>query len=365
MDIIIETLIPDETTTPVEGVDTLGHYIEWEVGTIYTFELKVPQGYQIGDEISVVFDEATAGESLNHQWQLTATLNGTDQVIVTEEFASAAAADTRTERVIQISTDGAIDGTDIAVGDLLYVEWERIAASASEDGNPIRLYVVLVRIAADDESGSGCLGDVGAIIDEIRDLINDANAKHISNTQLIRAMNAGLRHVAKRHYWKKESSLNITGGTGSIVVGSQVSDFRKAFSLRYASGDTTQLLKQCTSWEDFQERVRENTSAGTPEYWICVSNTIYFSQVPAASETGTLILLHSYNPTALGCSTGYTVPFPGADYDALVYWCVWWTHGRFYSDNRMEEMAFWWKMFADALEDLISQGYGEMAFRPT
>lgn len=365
MEIVIDGWYPASGAIPSSGSDSLGAYDSWTLNDEATFTFQVPDDYIEGTDLSLELHEATDGESKKHNWQITAVLNGSSGDVFTEEFTSPASADTLATRTIDFSADGQIDSTDIAVDDTVTITLKRIAASGTEDSNDIRTYTATIVGTFSEESESGCLGDVGAIIDEVLDLTNDAEAEHISVAQIIRAMNAGLRYITKKHYFKKESDLNITGGTGSIVISSQVSDFRKAFSLRYENGDTTELLEQCPSWEQFQQRVRDNADTGDPEYWIAVSNTIHFTPVPTASETGTLKLLHSYSPTPLACSSNYTVPFPGADYDVLVFWCVWWIHGRFYSDNRMNEMAHWWKMFGDALSDLIEQGYGELAFRPS
>lgn len=362
MDIPIENLWPTEATTPIDGTDTLGNYIGWKLTSEYQFTQRVPTNYFPGQDISLVFEEASDGESLKHKWQITVVLNGSSSEIFIEEETSDATEDTPTEREIEISTDGQIDGTDIAVGDIFFVSIKRIAASEDEDSNVIRMYTLIYRIETAEDSVSTCYGDVGALIDETRDLMNDTQKALISDTQMIRAYNAGLRYLGRHGYLRQESPLNITGGVGTITLMTAIPGFTRAYACRYYDADYG--MRQASSWEHFQQLLRYYDSGDEPLWWFILTNILYFTPVPATSVSNGLYLLNAYKPNDLTCYTNYTLPFPLAHGDALVAYAMWTFHNRFFTDDRIEYIDRWWRRFLEEAQALLAQPHGTLNVRP-
>lgn len=348
---------------PTAGQDNLGVYDGWSLLDAAQTTQEVPSVESSVIDLYLMMDEASDGTEKYHKWEITVTLNGTYEEIFTEEFLSPVVADTISERSIEVSNSGKINGVLIQVGDTINLEIRRKAASESEDPNDIRVYGYALLVGEAEATVSECRGDIGALIDECRDLCNEWQKTHLSDTQFVRAFNAGLRDVAKKGYWTKETGINVTAGDSSKVLSSVVTDLVKPISCRYTGAYEDMLYIE--SWQEFEVLKRVYTEdAETPRYWTVKGGILYWCPGSLATASPGIYMYHSYLPPEVHCLSNYTLPIPGVHSELLMYFALMWFHSRFYSDNRQQEVIYWRSLYEMALGELLEQAIVESYVRP-
>jgi len=348
---------------PTAGQDSLGVYDAWSLLDAAQTTQEVPNVDSGLIDLYLMMDEATAGTAKNHKWEATVTLNGTYEEIFTGEFLSPTTANQITERSIEVSNSGKINGHLIEVGDTINIEIRRKAASEDEDSNDIRVYGYALLVGEAEAAVSECLGEVGALIDECRDLCNEWQKTHLSDTQFVRAFNAGLRDVAKKGYWCKETGINVSAADSSKVLSSVVTDLVKPISCRYVNAFEDMLYVE--SWQEFEMLKRlYSEDSDNPRYWTVKGGTLYWCPGSLAAASPGIYLYHSYVPPQVHCISSYTLPIPAVHSEVLLYFSLMWFHSRFYSDNRQQEVLYWRNLYEMALGELLEQAIIESCMRP-
>lgn len=324
MDLFIETLIPDATTTPIEGEDVRGSYVGWELDSEYNATVRIPIGYLAGEDLYLTFDEATAGESLKHKWSIEITLNATATETFVSEVTSSGVASTLTNRSITISTDGEIDGTPIAPDDVLHIEWSRVAASADEDSNNILVYAAVLRVTTAAEATSDCLGRLGTIIDRVGFALNEA----LASTDFYEAADVvdlcnqcTLWMIENGYRWKTTFDLSLVADQQSYDLADiSTLTFEELQWLQWI--DTKQRIRQVSTRQELEQAIEILPSGERPYLYSLDGSTIHFAPVPSVNDSGAVRVFHTYLPTDLECLTAYTPDIPAAHDLVYVNYCV-------------------------------------------
>jgi hypothetical protein len=354
MDIRIDTLFPSGTSIPANGTDGNGIFCTlWEVGDAARANVRLPESYVVGADLTLSIQESSANASVSHNWQVQVSV-GDDSETVASEFISAGP-DVITARTIDLTVSGTIGTTALAVGDLVSIVISRIAAAGSEDSSTVRLYSQGVNLDTASYS-SGCLGRLGEIIQIVRADFNDAQQAYLSTSEIVAWINEGMRFIAKEGYWKEEASLDVSAGETSLDLLSEISNLDDVYACRWH--DATQGMYLCNSWSDYLaiKTGQALLNQTNPACWIVVSNILYYWPASSIDVTGGIVLLHSYVPDSLDCLSEYTPPFPSSHDSALVAYAMSRAHRKFVSDPRSaNSIADWESMWREGLLDLTRQ----------
>lgn len=342
MQIQIENLEGFGTSIPEDTTDVSGRpYLGWAVGNIASFGFRLPETYVVGTDLAITIEESTPGQSVKHKWSLDVSRELDTADTITEEVTSSAVADELTETTFDLSSSGQVSGTDLAVGDYVSVVMSRIAASASEDSNDIKVYTITVSSEGAEYADSGCLGRVGSIIDQVRSDFNDALSERISNAEIIAWCNRAVNEMAQANLFTKETALNLVADSGEIDLLTAVTDFVDAFTLRWH--EDTDFMVLCRSWQQFKTVTLQTfTQVSTPAIWFVISNKLHFFPTYSEDLTSGLYLYHSYLPAEIGCLSGYTPEFPASFDPLLVAYALYRAHSKFYIDSSSPEKATEW-----------------------
>jgi len=323
----IETDTPE--AFPTAAVDAMGPYMPFAVDSEAGFAFAVSSRYIVGSNLVLKLKEATLGESLKHKWQIDILLNGSDTEAFTSEVTSAATADTLSTRLITISTDGAIDGTAIAPNDLIYLKLTRIDASASEDPNPIRVYLGAVQATTYDLELTDCIGDVGYVMNAVLVLVNDTRQDFAKQVECLAWINECTGDIAQEHHWKKITELTFDT-TGTLELLDELEDYEKIFLIweetTTSAGTLAYEYTICQSREEFTAFKTRSKPILTrtydqERYALIEDNKIEIWPLP--ETTITLKVDHSYCPADVACLEMASLRVQRSHRDAYVKYCRW------------------------------------------
>ncbi|MCA1961475.1 MAG: hypothetical protein LDL33_11845, partial [Desulfomonile sp.] len=267
-----------------------------------------------------------------HRWRARVLLvrpsaHQTDEVVeqnvVEQEFASSSTPDLLTMRSFNVTVGGRISGVDVQAGDMISVTLARVAASGDEDPYPVKLFHLSVTYTlVQDYAGPGaCLGRVGEIIEDVRELFNDEGGGFLENDGLIVDwINRCQAEIAKIGYWRTTAVLDLMSGSGSYDLLTALPDAIDVRGVRLAA--TGEPLTRVYSFGELMELKSAEPAPAQPQYYLVESNTLHILPVPLLSAASGLSVEYAYLPDSLGCESGYTPPLPRA-YDTLyVNYCL-------------------------------------------
>ncbi len=335
-EIPILTLMPSSGAVPSSEYDPVSQaeYTEWELNDEARFSFVVPAVFQPGSDIVLTLQESTPAAGLNHKWQATILLMrpaahetdaATEQDTVSNEYASSSTADLLTTRSFNLTSGGAISGLAVAAGDMISVCLKRIAASGTEDSNPVKLFYLSVSITltAETGTGSGCYGRVGQIVEDVRQLFNDDGGGFIENDALIlHWINRCLADIAQAGYWRTTGTIALVSGTASYDLLSGLSGFIDVHGAEWNSGNRPQALVCLSNRARYDWLKSLEQSGSRPEYYYVESNILHLTPVPTSSSASGLAVHYSYLPDELDCYSGYTPPIPKAYDTVLINYCL-------------------------------------------
>lgn len=354
---LLETASPE--LFPTQATDGSGAHYPFALTDEATFNVVLPDGWIEGSPIYLRLYERTAGVSLNHNWQVDAEI-GTASVSDTEQFTSSSVAQTLTSRSITITTDGTIDTTVLAPADTIAVTLKRIAASASEDGNPIRVYAVWVNVDVRPNEISGCLGDVGELIDDVLVLANDVDERFVKGWMIIGALNRCTEYLAQRGFFTDETTLTWGSATYLDLI-TEIPRIERVFEVRRASDN--RALPPCSTRGEFNALQVTNSSGQSVAdlldyvpYALIERNKIYIYPVPTSGTQ--FVVHHSEVPAALACQNNYTLPIPIAHSILYIFWCRAWIcmidRGK---PESIDDFKLYWELFHAELKSLTIQDF--------
>lgn len=324
--------------TATDGVDgTSGApYWPFALTNVRRGNVRVPTGYVTGSAIYLTILESTAGSSLRHKWQIQASLfekdsdttnvSGVDTF--TSEVVSSATVQTLNERQIEISTDGEILGTDPAAGDMITIVLTRIAASAAEDPNDIRVFGAYVVFETDLAAISGVPGRLGTIIDHVYVLANvesdvDRPDAPMTPAKIIAWVNQCKNDVAIEQAWEQVTTMSTVASTAGYVLETAIPRYDRVDQAWWNYGGTRYQLIPFGNRKLYDQAQDSTTQTGTPEYFHIENGYIYLWPTPESACANAVELHHSYSPADLNAVDNYTPPWP-VDYDVMAeYYCLW------------------------------------------
>lgn len=368
----MSTVIDVESWTPVTAyipetlVDADGvAYTSWDLNDAGQFVATVLDSYTVGSAIAVRLSEATLSTAKNHKWQLVVTLfragSGTIATeTITQQYQCGLVADLLTLRTITIATAGEVNGVAVAAGDFITVTLTRIAATSDDDPNPIQMYAQSYVQETTAGAGTGdCLGRVGEIIANVRDLFNDEGGGDIENdSTIIGWMNRCQAEMAKAHTWRKTAYLTLVSGQRQYDLLSSPDDFVGLFGVKWAStGRPLSNAPDRATWNAMTVPSR----SGAQPFWYFLEggSKLEVDPIPTSGVSSGLLLEYSYLPDDLGCDTGYT-PVLAEAYDiAYVHYCL--SEG-FKRDRQApgaaEKAQTYRELYERTLQDILGSAHG-------
>lgn len=328
-------MIPSSGAVPSELYDPVSQagYTEWDLNDEARFGIVVPETYLDGSDFFLRLDESSSSESAKHKWQVTALLfrpgvHATDEQDDVEtsayEFESAAVSDqlsTRICTVTGLAQAGHIGDAAIAQGDLLSFTVKRIAASANEDPNAIKVFALSLVMAAVETGVSECAGRVGNIIDTVRDLFNESLGGFLSDDFILRSINRCQQDLAQEGYWRRESWIPASSGQEGVDLLTVLPDYQDVHQAQFSG--LHYAMEPLPSFQEYQELKTGSNVPGAPAYYIVQNDRMYVWPPPNVDLQSGFCLYHSYLPNDLTCCpTNPNPPIPKAHDMVFVYFTL-------------------------------------------
>jgi len=156
-------------------------------------------------------------------------------------------------------------------------------------------------------------GRVGEIMQQVRDLTNDATVLFASDDQLLRWINLCHKQIVTKGYFLKSDQLDLEVGLASYTLTDDFDDFVKFNVARWYDSDD--LLHVYSTARLYRLALQWGTSAV-----FCDGTTLYVSPVP--TEVKTLEIDYYFNPGEID-GTIVSDPYTPAEHDYLyVQWCM-------------------------------------------
>ncbi len=361
---------PTSDHVPVESIDaTTGMPMsEWELSDEWTFTVEVPSTYSTGTDLALRLQEASPSTSLNHKWQAAVSLlrpstNGTDSVTVTQQYLSSETAEFLFTRQFNLTSSGNVDTTAVAAGDLITVVLTRIAASADEDPEDIKLFKTWVRTTVTALTNL-CSWRVAEIINDVRTIFNDTEGELLFDVDMVRLINNCKEDLARAGYWPIKTYLDYEANVATYDLLTLCPDFVDL--IKFIDPTTGVAVTRCESIQEFEYRKANYTETTTSEFYVVYGNTLEVYPVPTANETDARTLYYASTRDDVGCTASYTPPWPRA-YDNLVAvtYCLWKAfevgRGTGYSQKKAAEYQ---ALYEKEKRSLLGQSKGPQHFKP-
>lgn len=324
MEIQLDTWYPTPGAIPSTGSDTLGVYDAWQLNDEATRTEQIPETYQPNTNLTIELHEASAGTSQKHKWQISVSRNGATAQIFTAEFTSGAVANTISTRTITISTDGQINGVQIQKDDQITIVLKRIAASDTEDPNPIRVYTYILGLQTVATGTAACVGRLGKIIDRVTWNVNETleATDFFTSAHIVDLCNQCTMWMAANGYrWKTTFDL-------SLVADQQVYDLESLATKTFAGlqwlqwVDTKQKIRQLATRQELERIVSIYQSGDRPYCFHLDGSEIAFAPIPSVADSGAVRVFHYYIPDDLECLTAFTPEIPEVHDLVYVNYCT-------------------------------------------
>ena len=296
-------------------------YEAWELNDEACFNFQVPAGYSAGNDFTLKLWESTdtaSGASGLHNWGATVVLVQPDVNIlgaVTEtqafsgQFMAPVTSGTVTVRSLTISAAGQISSTPMVAEDLVAVTLKRIEASSGEDPNPIQVSNMVVVVDVPTASNV-CSGDVGWVIDSVRDQFEGADSGFLTNAFIIRQVNEATQRLAIAGAWSKDTWVNLYSGSGQYDLNVHISDFVEPLNCVF-SGATAPLTPFGSNDEYWNYMISGDTPSGDPTQVLIQGSNMFLAPVPDADVVSGVRVYHTYLPDDISCSS-VSLPVPKA-----------------------------------------------------
>jgi hypothetical protein len=320
--IIIHDIQPTLGYEPTSGTDALDvSYMAWALTNEAQFSFEVPGEYTGASDLVLRFHESTPGSSLKHKWQAVVTLNAAVSQTFTAEYTSHATANTLSTRNMTISTGGNISTTAITAGALISVTLSRIAASGSEDGNAINIYL-LAAIVTVSALSAPCLGRVGAIIDKVLTLSNDKKQGFVTAAEVLIWINGCISDIAVDGYWPTTGTVDVIASQESYDLNILFPSMSQVLGVQWT--DTTMQLFQLIDWDHYTQAKlwMSSFSSGYGYAYLIEGGSLFLAPVPTESIVAGLLVHYYYLPDDVECLENYDPPTPKAFDDVYVKYCV-------------------------------------------
>lgn len=338
-----------EPTTAVDADDV--RYAAWALNDMVRLSFRVSSGYISGSDIVLSFTEKTAGESLNHEFTASVSLNGQTAELFVEQYASPATANEATVRNLELSASGQINSVAVKPGDLVTVTLMRSDASADEDPNDIHIYAPVLYITG------GCVGYTGQLIDAVRSEFNERAEKFIFNNEIIRWLNDVKEELSRKGHFCKETALNVVANQADYDTRALMGDNVKVVSVRLL--DAEYHLTPCPSWPTFQalSMTPSYWSSGEPGYYFVLSGVVWIWPTPTAAVTGGLLVTHQYAPADFTCWDDADPMVAAGFKDLFVYGALYRAHSKRGADpGARQDMEDYRGRYLEIEQDLFGAG---------
>jgi len=370
MDIYIDNLQPvSGSAIPSRGSDANGTYLAWSLNDSAAFTFEIPASYIAGTDLELKWTEASVGTSVNHNFTVTVTLEGdSSDILDTGDLTSDATTNDLTDRTLDLTSSGAIDGTNLVVGDLVKVVIARSAASASEDSNDIKVYILSVGITVELEGTSGCTGRVGTIIDKVTWKFNEALAKtdFFTSAEIIDLCNQCTDWIIDQGYqWTTSFDLSLVADQQEYNLDTLSTEtFLELVWVQWI--DTKKALKRLSTRQDLEQVIGVLPSGSIPLAYVETNALLQLAPVPDTNDSAALRIYHTYRPDDLACLTDYTPPVPSVHDRVYVNFCMWHLYLRERGAmGSNDAMAKYWKGEAlNAVTKLVATQRGKMRLHP-
>ena len=313
VEIAITAMVPSSGAVPQNAVDPTSSisYQVWELNDQAGFNFQVPQGYPTGTDFVLKIWEATngvSGVSGNHQWGASVVLvqpgvNIFGAATLSEDFSGQFMAPTTSGQMVvselTITNSGQIDSTPIQADDMISVLLTRIAASSGED--PSSIYVGNMTVAVDIPlTTSVCAGDIGWVIDSVRDQFEGADSGFMTNAFIIRQINEASQVMAINGVWAKDTWVNLYSGSGDYPLLNHIPDFVEPLACVF-SGSTVPLEPFGSYDEYWNYMIANSDPTGDPTRVLIQGSTMRLAPIPDASVSSGVRVSHFYLPDDISC----------------------------------------------------------------
>ncbi len=330
----IEKLIPSAGAVPLEGYDptSLAGFTQWELNDEARFFIIIPETYRAGNDFFVRIYESTPSVAARHKWQVKTLLlrpgvHVTNEQMVAEtfiaEYTSPVTANQLMRREFAVtgqSAAGNVAGTSVSPADQLSFTLKRVAASADEDPNSVKVFSLALEVRL-DTSLSDSPGRVGKIMDTVRDLFNETGEAFLSDEFILRSINRCMQDLAQEDYWRSETWIPASAGMYRIDLNSAIPGYQSMHQLRF-SGQSSPMAPM-GSYKEYDELRTATEERGIPEYYVLQNNTLFVWPAPSTTQQSGFCAYHSYLPDDLTCSPENSdPPIPGAHDMVFVYFVL-------------------------------------------
>jgi len=334
-EIPVRTLIPSSGAVPSNGYDSTSQagYTRWELDDEARFSVVVPDNYVTGSDFSLAVQESSSSAEARHQWRITTLLlrpgvHSTDEQtaveVFTEECESSSSSDQLSTLVFQVTGSGQVGYvSDVAIsqGDALSFVIERIAASANEDPNAIKVFNLTLSTAVDEAGVSNCAGRVGKIIDTVRDLFNESTGGFLADEFILRSINRCQQDLAQEDYWRRETWIPAVSGGNESNLLDLLSDYQDIHQVHFSGADHP--MTALPGFQQYQELKTGSNATGVPECYVVQNDRMYVWPPPESDLQSGYCVYHSYLPGDLTCSASNPDPrIPKAHDMVFVYFTL-------------------------------------------
>jgi len=326
----VESLLPLSNPAPSHAYDPVSAaaYTEWQLLDEAMFYLAIPNAYVPRSDLFLEIDEASVSMSLNHAWEVAATLLrpslpvgslDTGRQTAQLEYASSDSSLQLSRRVIQATggeKPGCIGGEPMQSGDLLCLVLRRVPAAPPEDPLPLRVFNIKAGIQLSETRVSDCPGRLGYIIDSVRDLFNEASQGFITDEFILRSVNRCVRELAQEGYWCRETVIAAEAGVCNIDIRSVMPDLQDIYQVCFQRPE--QIMECVGSFREFTSLRCTIPGAGRPQFYTVQGNTLYVWPPPSEDAEAGFIVFHSYLPPEIHCTAQAVEPPVPPAYDPML-----------------------------------------------
>lgn len=370
--ISIESLMPLSNGVPAHGFDpvTGSAFTEWHVDDDALFHLVVPDRYNPRSDVFLQIDEASLTISSQHAWEITTTLLRPSLCITTTteaarqtvrlEYASSATCGELTRRTLQATggaSPGCVDSEPLLPGDLLSVVLRRTPASAMDDPLPVRVFNIQAGIQLSEIRISDCPGRLGAIIDSVRDLFNEASQGFLTDEFILRSVNRCIGGLAQDGYWCRETIIPALAYVCEINLLAVIPDVHDIHQVCFQKAE--QIMECVGGFREFMSLRATMPQVGRPQFYTVQGATLHVWPPPSSDAHPGFIVFHSYLPPTVHCTAEpYDPPVPRA-YDAMLVHFV--LKEAFLRDRHSPEANIKFQQYAGLYQDNKQRILGEAA----
>ena len=343
METLIEVLSPGTGGLPENGVDGGGAiYTVWDIDDEAQFTAVMPDRHD-GGPIGIKL-EALGTSLKRHQWRLRLSKAG---IQVAETYATFAGYGVEANETIEAFSGSA--GLDS--GDTLTFSLKRVTAPSDEDPAGILIYGIRFYAGTSVEAISECSGRLGKIVDGVLIRFNDAEQKHVSQTEVVVFVNDLIRELSQRRIFRRSVWIDLEDGQSSVSLDGFGADVLDLVSMSYQENQDGHMWNM-QGVNDLWEVEKFRNVYGPPRWYHVLNGVVEFA--PKAKSGGRLGAIVAIQPAETDCERG-TLPTPNAYDQIYTYYCLRECHGRDWTATGARDQ---WSRYNEMYESELSKLMG-------